>query len=114
MPPSLAYNRPTLDRRVRTVGGLCRLHCLYDVITIPASVCVVSLIMLSCSRVSTTFCYTISLNTGAISIDIIIRRLEMGDSASPPPVRLSVSDLPPPSAPSFMAELNGSSWRQDI
>ena len=36
------------------------------------------------------------------------------DRASPPPVGLSVSDFPPPSTPSFKAELNGSSWRQDI
>ena len=32
---SLACNRPTLDRRVRAAGGLCRPHCLYDVTTIP-------------------------------------------------------------------------------
>jgi len=31
----------------------------------------------------------------------------LGDRASPPPVRLSVSDLPPPSSPGFTAELNG-------
>ena len=31
----------------------------------------------------------------------------LGNRASPPPVRLSVSDLPPPSSPSFIAELNG-------
>ena len=30
-----------------------------------------------------------------------------GDRASPPPVHLSVSDLPPPSSPCFTAELNG-------
>jgi len=41
---SLACNRPTLDRRVHAAGGLCRPHCLYDVTTILASVCVVSLI----------------------------------------------------------------------
>jgi len=105
---SLACNRPILDRHVRAVGGLCRSHCLYDVTTISASVCVVSLI--SCSRVSTAFCDTISLNTDAISIDVIIRRRE---TALPPPVGLSVSNLPPPCTPSFMAELNGSSWRQD-
>jgi len=31
----------------------------------------------------------------------------LGDHASPPPVHLSVSDLPPPSSPCFTAELNG-------
>jgi len=43
-----------------------------------ASVCVVSLVkvLLSCSRMSTAFCDTISRNTDAISIDIIIRRRE--------------------------------------
>jgi len=37
----------------------------------------------------------------------------LGDRALPLPVRLSVSDLPPPSTPSFTAELNGSLWRHD-
>ena len=31
----------------------------------------------------------------------------LGDRASPPQVRLSVSDLSPPSSPGFTAELNG-------
>ena len=91
---SLACNRPTLDRRVRAAGGLCRPHCLYDVTTIPTSVYVVSLIkvLLSCSRVSTAVCHTIWLNTDAISIDITIRRQCVATTG---PVRLSVSDLPP-------------------
>ena len=72
----IACNRPTLDRHVGNAGGLCRLHCLYDVTTIPASVCVVSLVkvLLSCSRMSTASCNTLWLNTDAISIDITIRR----------------------------------------
>ena len=31
----------------------------------------------------------------------------LGDRASPPQVRLSVSDLSPPNSPGFTAELNG-------
>ena len=60
------------------VSGVCRPHCLYDVTTILASVCVVSLfkVLLSCSRVWTAFCDTLWHNTNAISIDIIIRRRE--------------------------------------
>jgi len=75
---SLACNWRTLDRRVRTAGGLCRPYCLYGVTTILASICVVSIIKVlsSCSCVSTAFCDTIWLDTDAISIDIIIRRRE--------------------------------------
>ena len=38
----------------------------------------------------------------------------LADCVSPPPVRLSVSDLPPPSSPCFTAELNGSCVLQRI
>ena len=75
----VACNRPTLDRvSTLQVSGVCRPHCLYDVTTILASVCVVSLfkVLLSCSRVWTAFCDTLWHNTNAISIDIIIRRRE--------------------------------------
>ena len=71
----VACNRPTLDRvSTLQVSGVCRPHCLYDVTTILASVCVVSLF--TCSRVWTAFCDTLWHNTNAISIDIIIRRRE--------------------------------------
>jgi len=72
----IACNRPTLDRHVGNAGGLCRLHCLYDVTTIPASVCVFSFtnVLLSCSCVPTASCDTLWHNTDAILINIAIRR----------------------------------------
>ena len=72
----VAFNRPTLDRRVRAAGGLCRPYCLYDVTTIPASVCVFSFtnVLLSCSCVPTASCDTLWHNTDAILINIAIRR----------------------------------------
>ena len=115
----VACNRPTLaspqkNRRgnsfwSRDVGGLCRPQCLYDVTTILASVCVVSLIkvLLSCSHVLTASCDTLWHNTDAISIYITIRRPCVATAC------LSVSDLPPPSTPSFTAELNGPLWHHD-
>ena len=87
---SLACNRPTLDRRIRAAGGLCCPHCLYDVTTIPASVCVVSLIkvLLSCSHVSTASCDTLWHDTNAILLPPL-------DRAPPPPVCLSASQRSP-------------------
>jgi len=106
----VAWNRSTLDRRVRAAGGLCRQHCLYNVTTIPASVCVVSLIkvLLSCSHVSTASCDTLWHNTDAISIDITIRTPCIA-IAGP-----SVSQrYPSPSTLRFTADLNGSLLRHD-
>jgi len=82
-------------------GGLCRLHCLYDVTTIRASVCVFGLVkvLLSCSRMSSASCNTLWQDTDAISAPPL-------DRAPPPPVRPPVSSLSPPSSLSFTAELD--------
>jgi len=58
-----------------------------------------------CSRVSTASCDTTLMLFRSTS--------PLGDRASPPQVRLSVSYLPLPRTPSFAAERNGSLWRHD-
>jgi len=86
-----------------TLRVACRPHCLYDITTIPASVCVVSVIkvLLSCSHVSTASCDNLWHNTNAISIDTTIRRLCI-TTAGPSLSQRSSS----PSTPSFTPELN--------
>ena len=77
---SVACNRPTLAcpriiAAAIAAGGLCRPQCLYDVTTIPESVCIVSPIkVLLIYRMSTASCDTLWHDTDAISINIAIRR----------------------------------------
>ena len=61
-------------------------------------------VLLSCSRMSSASCDTLWHNTDAISININIRR---ACNASPRPVNLLVSDLPPQAVQALWQSLMG-------
>jgi len=110
----IACNRPTLVCP-RIIAGVIAFEVALQVASIARSVFMTSQLYrrLSALSVLSRYCWVVY----ACRLPLVIRydtilmlcrsTSPLGDRASPPQVRLSVSDLSPPSSPGFTAELNG-------
>jgi len=109
----VACNRPTLAC-LRIIAAAIAFEVALQVASVTRSVFITSQLYrrLSALSVLSRYCWVNACRLpSVIRYDTILMLFRstslLGDRASPPPVRLSVSDLPPPSSPGFTAELNG-------
>jgi len=109
----IACNRPTLACPGKIAGAIA-FEVALQMASVTCSVFMTSQLYrrLSALSVLSRYCWFNACRLPpVIRYDIILMLFRstspLGDRASPPQVRLSVSDLFPPSSPGFTAELNG-------